>query len=299
MSQIDTIKNAVEGIMDNCNNNDLLSKKRKGNLPSRNEIIHLIKLFRKIFFPGYFDDARTSICTEYYIGENLAKAYSIMYTQTLLAFMYEAGENTDEAVVEKQVEEICKRIFKKIPYIQQMLMKDVEAGFVGDPAAKSKEEVIFSYPCLLAISVYRIAHELYVENVPFIPRIMTEYAHSKTGIDINSGATIGEYFFIDHGTGVVIGETTTIGNNVKLYQGVTLGALSTKGGQSLANVKRHPTIEDNVTIYANSTILGGQTTIGHDSVLAGNTFITESIPPFTKVSAKTPELRLKGKMSEQ
>lgn len=138
-----------------------------------------------------------------------------------------------------------------------------------------------------------------MENVPFIPRIMTEYAHSKTGIDINSGATIGEYFFIDHGTGVVIGETTTIGNNVKLYQGVTLGALSTKGGQSLANVKRHPTIEDNVTIYANSTILGGQTTIGHDSVLAGNTFITESIPPFTKVSAKTPELRLKGKMSEQ
>ncbi len=174
-----------------------------------------------------------------------------------------------------------------------MLLKDVQAGFDGDPAAKSKEEIIFSYPGFLAIYVYRLAHILYLEEVPFIPRIMTEYAHDHTGIDINPGATIGEYFFIDHGTGVVIGETTTIGNNVKLYQGVTLGALSTRKGQQLSGVKRHPTIEDNVTIYSNSSVLGGETVIGENTIIGGNTFITESIPANSKVSAKSPELVIK------
>lgn len=177
--------------------------------------------------------------------------------------------------------------------MQERLIKDVQAGFDGDPAAKSKEEIIFCYPGLFAIYVYRIAHELYVENVPYIPRIMTEYAHNKTGIDINPGATIGEYFFIDHGTGVVIGETTYIGDNVKLYQGVTLGALSTRSGQQLSGVKRHPTIENNVTIYSNSSVLGGETVIGENSTIGGNTFITESIPPNTRVSAKSPELVIK------
>ena len=148
--------------------------------------------------------------------------------------------------------QVTSRFFEQLPEVQEMLLKDVQAGFDGDPAAKSKEEIIFSYPGFLAIYVYRLAHILYLEEVPFIPRIMTEYAHDHTGIDINPGATIGEYFFIDHGTGVVIGETTTIGNNVKLYQGVTLGALSTRKGQQLSGVKRHPTIEDNVTIYSNS-----------------------------------------------
>ena len=177
--------------------------------------------------------------------------------------------------------------------MQEMLLKDVQAGFDGDPAAKSKEEIIFSYPGFLAIYVYRLAHILYLEEVPFIPRIMTEYAHDHTGIDINPGATIGEYFFIDHGTGVVIGETTTIGNNVKLYQGVTLGALSTRKGQQLSGVKRHPTIEDNVTIYSNSSVLGGETVIGENTIIGGNTFITESIPANSKVSAKSPELVIK------
>ena len=169
------------------------------------------------------------------------------------------------------------------------------SGFDGDPAAKSKEGVIFSYPGLYAVYVYRLAHELYIREVPFIPRIMTEYAHSRTGIDINSGARIGEYFFIDHGTGVVIGETTDIGDHVKLYQGVTLGALSTRKGQELRDKKRHPTIEDNVTIYANSTILGGETVIGHDSVISGNAFIVESVPAGTKVSVKNPELKMSTK----
>ena len=179
----------------------------------------------------------------------------------------------------------------------QRLPKDVQAGFDGDPAAKSKEEIISSYPGLFAIYVYRLAHILYKEEVPYIPRIMTEYAHSKTGIDINPGATIGDYFFIDHGTGVVIGETTEIGCNVKLYQGVTLGALSTRQGQQLANVKRHPTIRDNVTIYSNASVLGGETVIGENTIIGGNTFITESIPANTKVSAKSPELVIKKSRS--
>ena len=177
-------------------------------------------------------------------------------------------------------------------------MDELQAGFDGDPAAKSKEEIIFSYPGFYAIYVYRLAHVLYLENVPFIPRIMSEYAHGYTGIDINPGATIGEYFFIDHGTGVVIGETTEIGRNVKLYQGVTLGALSTRQGQLLANVKRHPTIRDNVTIYSNSSVLGGETVIGENTIIGGNTFITESIPANTKVSAKSPELVIKKPKSE-
>ena len=179
-----------------------------------------------------------------------------------------------------------------------MILKDVQAGFDGDPAAKSKEEIIFCYPGLFAIFVYRLAHELYMQKVPYIPRIMSEYAHGETGIDINPGATIGEYFFIDHGTGVVIGETTEIGNNVKLYQGVTLGALSTRLGQQLSDVKRHPTIGNNVTIYSNSAVLGGNTVIGENTTIGGNTFITESIPANTKVSAKSPELVIKQPKTE-
>jgi len=174
-----------------------------------------------------------------------------------------------------------------------MLMKDVQAGFDGDPAAKSREEVVFSYPGLFAIFVYRIAHEFYVQNVPFLPRIMTEYAHSRTGIDINSGAVIGEYFFIDHGTGVVIGETTEIGDYVKLYQGVTLGALSTRSGQKLAGKKRHPTIEDHVTVYSGASILGGETVIGEGVIVSGGAFVTKSVPPYTKVIVKNPELQIK------
>ena len=192
----------------------------------------------------------------------------------------------------RRAREIADEFLQELPRIQMLLLKDVDAGYDGDPAAQDKESIIFSYPGLYAIFVYRVAHELYVRDVPFIPRIMTEYAHSRTGIDINSGADIGEYFFIDHGTGIVIGETTTIGAHVKLYQGVTLGALSTRKGQGLRGVKRHPTIEDNVTIYANSTILGGETVIGHDSVISGNTFIVRSVPAGTKVSTDLPAVKL-------
>lgn len=180
----------------------------------------------------------------------------------------------------------------RIPKIREYLEMDLQAAFEGDPAAYNKDEILYSYPGLHAIMIYRIAHELYKMNIPILPRILTEYGHNLTGIDIHPGATIGRYFFIDHGTGIVIGETTVIGNNVKIYQGVTLGALSTRGGQQLKNVKRHPTIEDNVTIYSGASILGGKTVIGENVVIGGNAFITHSIPANTKVSIKTQELHI-------
>lgn len=282
---------AVEKLAENYHREEVFLPKDKGHLPSRDAIINILKDMRSIIFPGYFGvDSSASVFPEHYLGYRLNDLYDSLEEQIKIALLYQ-GE------AEEDVEELSGRItghfFRTLPEIQNMLLKDVQAGFDGDPAAKSKEEIIFSYPGLFAIYVYRLAHVLYKEKVPFIPRIMTEYAHDHTGIDINPGADIGEYFFIDHGTGVVIGETTEIGRNVKLYQGVTLGALSTRQGQQLANVKRHPTIRDNVTIYSNSTVLGGETVIGENTIIGGNTFITESIPANTKVSAKSPELLIK------
>ncbi len=292
----ETIQNTVTKIVENYNSENLFACRENNHLPNKEVIIQIIKGIRRVMFPGYFSEEYTNSCIlEYFVGDTLTNVYDKMMIQIKTAFLNKNDNNLNEEQITKMSYDICNRFFEKLPTIQQMLIKDVQAAFDGDPAAKSKEEIIFSYPGLLAIYVYRIAHEFYKEKVPFIPRIMTEYAHSRTGIDINSGAVIGEYFFIDHGTGVVIGETTNIGNNVKLYQGVTLGALSTRSGQLLANVKRHPTIEDNVTIYSGSTILGGETVIGEGSVIGGNAFITESIAPNTKVSVKTPKLNFSGK----
>ena len=246
-----------------------------------------------MIFPGYFgEDTAARLFPEQFTAFLLNDFYDRLKSQVEIAFLY-ADQDIQKEEACARAEAICDDFFEKLPEVQKKLLKDVQAGFDGDPAAKSKEEIIFSYPGLFAIYVYRLAHILYMEKVPYIPRIMTEYAHGKTGIDINPGATIGDYFFIDHGTGVVIGETTEIGKNVKLYQGVTLGALSTRQGQQLADVKRHPTIGDNVTIYSNSTVLGGETVIGENTIIGGNTFITSSIPANTKVSAKSPELVIK------
>lgn len=289
------IGRAVREIARYYSSEESFAIKKGRHLPNRKEIITVIKELRRVMFPGYFGPENiTDTAPEYFIGDTLTRVYVILKEQIETALLYQNEENRSEAEIAAQVEEICKKFFSRLAEIQKMLLKDVQAGFDGDPAAKSKEEIIFSYPGLFAIYVYRIAHELYLMNVPFIPRIMTEYAHSRTGIDINSGATIGEYFFIDHGTGVVIGETTCIGNHVKLYQGVTLGALSTRSGQQLAGVKRHPTIQDNVTIYSGATILGGETVIGEESVIAGGAFITSSVAPRTKVTVKSPELTFKG-----
>ncbi len=188
-------------------------------------------------------------------------------------------------------EKIIVEFFRRVPLIREYLDTDLAAFYDGDPAAENLDEIILCYPGFYAITVYRMAHELYGMGVPMLPRIMTEYAHAQTGIDINPGATIGKYFFIDHGTGIVIGETTTIGEHVKIYQGVTLGALSTRGGRKLQNKKRHPTIEDHVTIYSGASILGGDTVIGRGSIIGGNVFITSSVEPETRVSVKNQELR--------
>jgi serine O-acetyltransferase len=287
------IKNAASTLAVNRFAEENFSCSESCTLPNREVIIHVLSDIKKAIFPGYFDgEVLTDSSAEYYEGYLLTEIYRKLKPQIEIALRLPSS-NTSFGNIESRAEEICVKLISELPEIRRLLMNDVEAGFNGDPAAKSRAEIIVSYPGLLAIFVYRIAHILYIENVPLIPRIMTEYAHGKTGIDINSGATIGEYFFIDHGTGVVIGETTVIGNYVKLYQGVTLGALSTRSGQELSGVKRHPTIGDHVTIYANSTVLGGETVIGNGVIIGGNAFITKSIPDYTKIVVKSPEMIFK------
>lgn len=293
----DAILKATAALTENYKNEELFMPKNGRSLPSRAVIIDVVKELRAVIFPGYFwSDSAAGMFPEYYTGYRLNDLYDRLKEQIEIALLY-ANQEMEQQEASEQADRICGGFFENLPEVQERLLKDVQAGFDGDPAAKSKEEIISSYPGVFAIYVYRLAHILYVENVPHIPRIMTEYAHGKTGIDINPGAVIGDYFFIDHGTGVVIGETTEIGRNVKLYQGVTLGALSTRQGQQLANVKRHPTIRDNVTIYSNASVLGGETVIGENTIIGGNTFITESIPANTKVSAKSPELVIKKSRS--
>jgi len=284
------LMNTVDSLTRTCREVELFSLQEGERLPGRDAVISIIEELRKVIFPGYFGEENIMAASpEYFIGSSVANIYEKLRLQvgTALTYKHHGCDNCKD--ISRRAEAVCNLFFEQLPSIQQLLIKDVEAAFNGDPAAKSREEIIFSYPGLYAIFVYRIANILYKEEVPFIPRIMTEHAHGITGIDINPGAAIGEYFFIDHGTGIVIGETTMIGSHVKLYQGVTLGALSTRSGQQLAGVKRHPTIEDNVTIYANSTILGGNTVIGKESVIGGNSFITESIPASSRVSVKNQE----------
>ena len=256
-------------------------------LPNRDVVIRIIQNLQKVFFPAYFGGTAVSqVTAETYVEYLLGDIYSALREQVELAL---SNTITDAGELERRTDEACADFIRNLPRIQSMLMKDVQANYDGDPAAGSKEEVIFSYPGLYAIFVYRVAHELYESGVPLIPRIMTEYAHGATGIDINPGATIGEYFFIDHGTGIVIGETTIIGNHVKLYQGVTLGALSPRGGHTVVG-KRHPTVGDNATIYSNASILGGETVIGANSVIGGNSFLTSSVDDNTKASVETPKM---------
>ena len=209
------------------------------------------------------------------------------------------GGGMDAVAAKERGDVLAAQFLEKIPQIRAMVDTDLQASYDGDPAATGKDEIVFSYPGLYAIVVYRLAHALYEMGVPMLPRMMTEHAHSKTGIDIHPGATVGKFFFIDHGTGIVIGETTVIGDNVKIYQGVTLGALSTRGGQSLRGVRRHPTIEDDVTIYAGASILGGETVIGKGCVIGSNAFITRSIAPGTTVSIKNQELQFKTRIKPE
>lgn len=255
-------------------------------LPDRDAVIDFIHSLKRVFFLGYFGEAsHTRESAGRTTEQGIRHIYETLKNQLCLAFRMEHRDCRCRYAAEIAGDFICR-----IPALEEAMLLDLEAAFVGDPAAKSKSEIICSYPGFLAIFVYRAAHILYEAGVPLIPRIMTEYAHSRTGIDINAGATIGRSFFIDHGTGVVIGETTVIGDNVKIYQGVTLGALSTRLGRKLGGKKRHPTIENDVTIYSGATILGGDTVIGEGSVIGGNVFITESVPKNMRVSMKAPEL---------
>lgn len=250
------------------------------------------KLFR-VIFPGYFYDRSLRIYNLKNSISNLIEDIAY-HLSSQIAVAVKGSSICPEGGETEYAQGVTVEFLSRLPEIRALVDTDLTAAFDGDPAALSREEIIISYPGLYATTVNRIAHVLYQLGVPLIPRIMTEYAHNRTGIDIHPGASIGRYFFIDHGTGIVIGETTVIGNNVKIYQGVTIGALSTRGGQRLHGQKRHPTIEDNVTIYAGASILGGETVIGHDSIIGSNAFITRSVEPGTRVSVKNQELQFKG-----
>ena len=255
--------------------------------PSKEMVAQIIDLLQKLLFPGFFDQKHLQDdMIMYYVGDILESVRYHLPKQILRAYQCTSEEEIPFEEHKKKAEEKTKLFLERIAEISRLLDTDVSAAYDGDPAAYSKDEIIYSYPGIYAIMVYRIAHELYLLEIPMIPRIMTEHAHSLTGIDIHPGASIGEYFFIDHGTGIVIGETTVIGERVKVYQGVTLGGLSTSGGQALKGVRRHPTIEDDVTIYSGASILGGNTVIGKGAVIGGNTFITKSVPPYTRVITK-------------
>jgi serine O-acetyltransferase len=266
-----------------------------GNQLDRSTLIEILEKLRCLIFPGYFGKKNISFgSVEYYAGDLLEEVLFGLSRQIARALRHrEDMEIAPEESVEKKAGEITFSFVASLPEIREFLAADVSAAFDGDPAAFSRDEIISSYPGIFAIMVYRIAHVLCKLEVPLIPRILTEYAHSLTGIDIHPGAVIGHHFFIDHGTGIVVGETTIIGNHVKLYQGVTLGALSTRGGQAIKEVKRHPTIEDHVTIYSGASILGGATIVGEGVVIGSNAFITKSVPEKTKVSVKNPELQFK------
>ena len=291
------IPGIVENLVLSCNIEDCFDHVDLEPMPSKAAVIDIIYMACRILYPGYFTHIRIDkVNLIYYFGQEVTAFFEALSEQITLSIRHECRRHNMACVnCEERGQEIAINFMNELPRLRKLLAKDIRAAFEGDPAAKSYDEIIFSYPGLFAITVYRIAHQLYEQGVSLIPRIMTEYAHSLTGIDIHPGAQIGESFFIDHGTGVVIGETTRIGNRVRIYQGVTLGALSLpkEAVERLRSERRHPTIEDDVIIYAGVTILGGETMIGARSVIGGNVWITESVPPDTKVFLKKPELIFK------
>ncbi|MBQ8139214.1 MAG: serine acetyltransferase [Lachnospiraceae bacterium] len=280
------IQELTKEILKNYERKSIINPEELFEQPDREAVNDILDKLVKMVFPAFYREkgyrfynveSRLTVLIEdvYY---NLNKQIPIVLRQ-----MEENKGFTEEQIAEKS-ESIVKEFLSRIPKVRDLVETDVQASFDGDPAAFNTNEIILCYPGLRAITISRIAHELFLLGVPLIPRMWTEYAHSRTGIDIHPGATIGKYFCIDHGTGIVVGETTIIGDYVKVYQGVTIGALSTRGGQSLKGTKRHPTIEDRVTIYAGASILGGETVIGHDAVIGSNAFITSSVGANERVS---------------
>ena len=290
----------VDEIMENYEEQGGINHLEGKDLPSKEIAIDVLKDLLSVTFPGYFGNAEvTKSNIRYFLGDTLNSVYPRLVDEVdkSLKYVCRRVKKCPEDVCLRRAQVVVKELLESIPEIRGLLKGDLQAAYDGDPAAKSIDEVILSYPCVLTIATYRLAHELYVRGVPIIPRIMSEYAHSKTGIDIHPGARIGKNFFIDHGTGVVIGETTEIGDNVKIYQGVTLGALSfpkDEKGKIIKGRKRHPTIGNNVVIYSGATLLGADAVVGDDAVIGGNVWITTPIAPGTKVTIVAPELRYKG-----
>ncbi len=280
------LENIVSTILADYKEDRIINRTDVSDQPDRDVVTEILGKVIKMIFPGYIREksykfynlsSRLTVLTEDIIY-NLKKQIAISLNQK----PEYAGASYEERA--EIAQELTNKFMLRIPVIREYVETDVQAFYEGDPAAYNHSEIILCYPGLRAIVTARIAHELFVLGVPLIPRMMTEHAHSRTGIDIHPGATIGKYFFIDHGTGIVVGETTIIGDYVKIYQGVTIGALSTRGGQTLKGKKRHPTIEDRVTIYAGASILGGETVIGHDAIIGSNTFITSSVEAGARVS---------------
>ena len=293
MERIETqIQGIISDILEDYRQDRPIDRQDRFNQPDKDIIIDILEKLLKIVFPGHLKDRTYRVYSnDHQLSLLIEDVAFNLNRQIEIALKYdtEAGGVSEEKLAE-MAQEKTLTFLRRLPEVRAYLDTDLQAALDGDPAATCYDEIIFAYPGLYAISVSRLAHELFLLGVPIVPRIMTEHAHSRTGIDIHPGATIGRYFFIDHGTGIVIGETTVIGEHVKIYQGVTLGALSTRGGQSLRGVKRHPNIEDNVTIYSGASILGGETTIGRGAVIGGNAFITKSVGANTSVSVKNQEL---------
>jgi serine O-acetyltransferase len=284
--------------METCDKHGELRHLEGKDLPSKEAIIGILDDFMKLLFPSFFGDPKlTKSNIQYFLGDTLHTLYYELAAEINRSLRYVCDKTkactTD--ICKRRAQTVSMEILESLPRIRTLLAGDIHAAYVGDPAAKSSAEIILSYPCIYAIAIYRIAHELYIRKIPIMPRLMGEHAHSITGIDLHPGARIGKNFFIDHGTGVVIGETTEIGNNVRIYQGVTLGGQSFATGEisKLRGKKRHPTIEDDVIIYAGATILGGRTIIGKGAVIGGNVWITSSIPPNTSVTIANPKLTYK------
>jgi serine O-acetyltransferase len=298
--QEDRIRDAIACLVTSCQEKGAVDHIGATLIPSKAEIIKILDILQDILFPGFFGRQELSNSTlEYHIGNEVMILFELLSSQISRSIQHECRRMDSLCVqcIQKGREEAVMFV-EKLPKLRNQLALDVRAHYDGDPASKSYDEIVFCYPGLYAIFVYRVAHELFGQRIPLMPRIMTEHAHSLTGIDIHPGADIGTDFFIDHGTGVVVGETTTIGNRVRIYQGVTLGALSvprsSEGGDYLRGRKRHPTIEDDVTIYAQATILGGETVIGARCVIGGNVWLTSSVAPDTTVLIETPRHVFKG-----
>ena len=292
-----SLAQAVEGILDSYHRHGNINHLEATALPSRHRVTLLLDELMHLVFPGYFGEENLDeLVSQYVVGERCARLYRDLTAVCYRAFRVhaECGEGSPERRdMRARADEVALALLAALPRVRDVLATDVQAALAGDPAACSAEEVILSYPGVQAITSHRIAHELWVLGVPMLPRMMSEVVHSRTGIDIHPGADIGPSFFIDHGTGLVMGETTHIGARVKLYQGVTLGALSVRGREEARGKKRHPTLEDDVTIYAGATILGGDTVIGKGSTIGGNVWLTHSVTPGTTVVLDTPSLLFK------